>query len=123
MCGALLTGVGMLFGLSLPVAFVAAIGLRADVHRHRDAAAGRARRDRDAARPAVVSILLLEDLAIVPLLADRGADRAGACRTAGESLGSVVLLALVAVASVIVAGRWLLNPLFRRAGRGARRAR
>jgi monovalent cation:proton antiporter-2 (CPA2) family protein len=71
----------------------------------------------DLARPKgqrIVSILLLEDLAIVPLLALVAflAPRAAEEVTGGErALG--VLTGLGAIAILIVAGRYLLNPLFR----------
>jgi glutathione-regulated potassium-efflux system protein KefB len=60
----------------------------------------------------VVSILLLEDLAIVPLLlivALIGPVHVDS----GRPLWLVVGVAVGAVAFVVVAGRWLLNPLFR----------
>lgn len=61
----------------------------------------------------MVSILLLEDLAIVPLLAlvaflAPGGEHA----TAGERLTDVGI-GVAAIATLIVAGRYLLNPFFR----------
>jgi glutathione-regulated potassium-efflux system protein KefB len=60
----------------------------------------------------VVSILLLEDLAIVPLLAVV-ALLAPAEVADGASTWQKIGLAFAAVASVTAVGRWLLNPLFR----------
>ncbi|KAG0920748.1 hypothetical protein G6F31_020594 [Rhizopus arrhizus] len=68
-CGALLTGVGLLAGLSGPAAFMAAMGFVLSstaivmqiLGERGDSATGQGQR--------IVSILLLEDLAIVPLLA------------------------------------------------------
>ena len=68
-CGALLTGVGLLAGLSGPAAFMAAMGFVLSstaivmqiLAERGEAASGPGQR--------IVSILLLEDLAIVPLLA------------------------------------------------------
>ena len=71
----------------------------------------------------IVSILLLEDLAIVPLLALVALPRAGRRgrrrrRTGWSSVGDRAR----GVAALVAAGRWLLNPLFRMlaAGAGAR---
>ena len=68
-CGALLTGVGLLAGLSAPAAFMAAMGfvlsstaIVMQILAERDETAS-------AQGQRIVSILLLEDLAIVPLLA------------------------------------------------------
>lgn len=113
-CGLLLTGVGLLSGFSLPVSFVSAMGFvltstaivvqilseRGDI-----ATSGGQK---------VVSVLLFEDLLIVPLLAivaflaPAGAEPRGV----GEVLQSVGL-AVAALAALIAAGLWLLNPLFR----------
>ncbi|ABM93074.1 MULTISPECIES: monovalent cation:proton antiporter-2 (CPA2) family protein [Methylibium] len=111
-CGALLTGVGMLAGLSAPVAFVAAMGfvmtstatVMLILDERGETATSRGQR--------VVSILLLEDLAIVPLLAIV-AFLAPAHADVDSSIWRALLLALVAVGSVTIAGRWLLNPMFR----------
>jgi glutathione-regulated potassium-efflux system protein KefB len=110
-CGALLTGIGVVSGLPPLVAFVAAMGFvlsstaavmqildeRGEVSTPRGQQA--------------VSILLLEDLAIVPLLAfvallapvDPG----------GRAGWQSVALPLAAVVALVAAGRWLLNPMFR----------
>ncbi len=111
-CSALLTGVGLLFGLSLPVAFVGATGFVLTstatvmllMDERGETVSPRGQK--------VVSILLLEDLAIVPLLlivALIGPVHVDS----GRPLWLVVGVAVVAVAFVMVAGRWLLNPLFR----------
>jgi len=112
-CGALLTGVGMVGGLSLPVAFVAAMGfvltstaIVMQIIEERGVAA---------TEPAqrLVSILLLEDLAIVPLLAIVALlEPAGAVGTAGARWADVGI-ALGTLAALVAAGVWLLNPFFR----------
>src|SRR6185312_7823389 len=62
----------------------------------------------------IVSILLLEDLAIVPLLAivallaPRATDAAGA-----TPVWLAILIAVGCVAALNLIGRWVLNPLFR----------
>lgn len=112
-CGALLTLVGVLAGLALAPAFIAAMGfvlsstaIVMQILEERDETAS-------AQGQRIVSILLLEDLAIVPLLAlvallapaSRGGDHGNAWLQAAIALGCVLAL--------IAAGRWLLNPLFR----------
>jgi glutathione-regulated potassium-efflux system protein KefB len=123
LCGGLLTLVGMLAGLAPAVAAVAAMGFvlssTAVIMQMLEEAG-------EAASPEgqkAVSILLLEDLAIVPLLAlvalwaalnGRGAPGAlPAWQSAAIALGGLALL--------VAAGRWLLDPLFRLIARcGAR---
>jgi glutathione-regulated potassium-efflux system protein KefB len=111
-CGALLTGVGVLAGFPPVVAFLAAMGFvlssTAIVAQILDEGG-------DTPTPygqRVVSILLLEDLAIVPLLVlvaflAPGAPQAAASYSASVGIG------LAAIAALLVAGKWLLNPLFR----------
>ncbi|GGF48571.1 potassium efflux system protein [Azorhizobium oxalatiphilum] len=110
-CGALLTGLGMLAGLDAPVAFIAAMGFvlssTAAIMQILDEAGETAEPQGQRA----VSILLLEDLAIVPLLALV----AVLAPATGENLRAdwtQIAIAVGAVAAVVAAGRWLLNPLF-----------
>ncbi|HRO11346.1 monovalent cation:proton antiporter-2 (CPA2) family protein [Amaricoccus sp.] len=61
----------------------------------------------------IIAILLLEDLAIVPLLALVAfLAPGGESVTLAHRLGSVAI-GLAAIAALVAAGRWLLNPLFR----------
>jgi glutathione-regulated potassium-efflux system protein KefB len=61
----------------------------------------------------IIAILLFEDLAIVPLLALVAfLAPAGETVTLGDRLASVAI-GLVAIAALVGAGRWLLNPMFR----------
>jgi glutathione-regulated potassium-efflux system protein KefB len=111
-CGALLTGVGRLYGLSTPAAFVAAMGfvlsstaIVAQVLEERgETSLPRGQR--------VISILLLEDLAIVPLLATV-AFLAPAARHEDAPRWLSIGVALLALVGLVAAGRWLLNPMFR----------
>lgn len=112
---ALLTLTGMAAGLSVPVAFVAAAGFvmssTAVIMQTLDERSelGSAKGQR------AVSILLLEDIAIVPLLAVV-AVMAGAMGLGGDTappLWRTVGLAIGAVAVVFLAGRYLMNPVFR----------
>lgn len=113
--GLLLTFTGMAAGLSVPVAFVAAMGFvlsstavimqMLDERGEMSAPSGQR----------AVSILLLEDLAIVPLLAVVAvmASVMGLAGEAAPPLWRTVGLAIGAVAIVFLAGKFLINPVFR----------
>ncbi|WP_119964197.1 monovalent cation:proton antiporter-2 (CPA2) family protein [Simplicispira lacusdiani] len=116
-CGLLLTGVGLAFGFSLAVSFVSAMGFVLTstaivmqlLGERGDIATPRGQR--------ITAILLFEDLLIVPLLAlvafIAPPDASGATpATAGARwLGAAV--AAGALAALVAAGLWLLNPMFR----------
>ena len=114
-CGGLLTLTAMAAGVAAPVAFVAAMGfvlsstavIMQMLEERGELAGGAGQR--------AVSILLLEDLAIVPLLAIVAvlASVTGASHEAAPPLWRTIVFALAAVAGVLAAGRWLVNPLFR----------
>ncbi|WP_223619350.1 monovalent cation:proton antiporter-2 (CPA2) family protein [Lysobacter sp. ESA13C] len=115
LCSAAMTGVGLLFGFPPVVAFIGAMGfvltstaiVMQILGERGDLALPRGQR--------IVSILLFEDLLIVPLLAlvalmapaDLAAD--GAARSRWLDIG----IALASLAALLAAGIWLLNPLFR----------
>ncbi len=115
-CAALLTGVGMLFGLAWQVALIAAFGFAlsstAVIMKMMDDSSDSATR----AGQRAISILLFEDLSIVPLLALV----AVLASLYGTGVGAEdmqpawqsALLAIAAVGAVLVLGRWALNPLF-----------
>jgi glutathione-regulated potassium-efflux system protein KefB len=113
--GLLLTLTGMAAGLSGPIAFVVAMGfvlsstavIMQMLDERGDLSAPQGQR--------AVSILLLEDLAIVPLLAVV-AVMASVMGLAGEAtppLWRTLGLAIGAVAIVFFAGKYLINPVFR----------
>ncbi len=119
-CGVLLTGVGMAFGFPLAVSFVSAMGFVLTstaivmqlLGERGDIAAPRGQK--------IVAILLFEDLLIVPLLAlvafiapAAVGDAAGTAHAAAPSRWASIGLALGALAALVAAGLWLLNPLFR----------
>jgi glutathione-regulated potassium-efflux system protein KefB len=113
-CGALLSVVGVAFGWPLPVAVIGAMGFvlssTAVIMKMLDE---RGETATDAGQRAV-SILLLEDLAIIPLLALVAF--LGLAQGGGESARPAwasVLIGLAAVGALIAAGRWALNPMFR----------
>ncbi|MBI1447148.1 monovalent cation:proton antiporter-2 (CPA2) family protein [Acinetobacter sp. AC1-2] len=112
-CALALTGVGLLFGFTWQVAFIGAAGFvltstaivmqllgdRGDLTQSRG--------------QKIVAILLFEDLLIVPLLAivafmaPNHVVESTSVRL--ENIG----IGLIAIAGLIAAGYWLLNPLFR----------
>lgn len=110
-CGLLLTGVGYVYGLRLEAAFVAGMGFvlssTAVVMQMLDE---RGETSTPQGQQAV-SILLLEDLAIVPLLAIVAA-LAPFKSDAGNGWLSFGI-GMACLAGLVVAGRWLLNPMFR----------
>ncbi|PJG83701.1 monovalent cation:proton antiporter-2 (CPA2) family protein [Caviibacterium pharyngocola] len=114
LCTAALTAVGLAYGFDWKVAFVGAAGfvltstaiVMQELSERGDIAAPRGQR--------IVSILLFEDLLIVPLLAfvtflaPTNPDLAAA-----EPLWQKIAIAGVSVAVLVGAGLWLLNPLFK----------
>ncbi|PZQ61517.1 MAG: potassium transporter [Phenylobacterium zucineum] len=114
LCCALLSGVAMLAGLPWPAAVIGASGFvlssTAVIMKMLDEQGETAS---DAGQRAV-SILLLEDLAVVPLLAlvaVLGSMAAGAAE-ASQPVWLALLIGLGCIAAAIAAGRWLLNPFF-----------
>ena len=112
-CGLLLTGAGILAGLSPAVAFVAGMGFvlssTAVVMQMLDEAGETSTPQGQKA----VSILLLEDLAIVPLLAAVAFLAPGEADSGAAPRWVSIAVALAAVAALVAIGRWLLNPMFR----------
>ena len=114
-CGLLLTGVGMAFGFPLAVSFVCAMGFVLTstaivmqlLGERGDIAAPRGQK--------IVAVLLFEDLLIVPLLAIVAfiapVDAAQQAVAPSRWIGAGI--ALGALAALVAAGVWLLNPLFR----------
>ena len=114
-CGALLSGVGIAVGWPPAVAVIGAMGFvlssTAVIMKMLDERGATA----TPAGQRAVSILLLEDLSIIPLLAlvaFLGLAQGTAVESARPAWLSV-LLALAAIAALVAAGRWVLNPLFR----------
>ncbi len=113
-CGALLTIVGICAGLPWPAALIAASGFvlssTAVIMKMMDDSGETA----SAAGQRNVSILLFEDLMIVPLLALVAvlASIIGVADEAARPLWQSIGIAAAAVAAVFVAGRYLLDPLF-----------
>ena len=113
LCIALLTGAGMLLGLPVPAAFIAGSGfvlsstavIMSILRERGELASGQGQH--------ALSILLLEDLMIVPLLAVAAFMSAAAAGAEAGGLDlTAIVVALGAIALVIAAGRWLLDPFF-----------
>ncbi|MGH8027432.1 MAG: cation:proton antiporter, partial [Pseudoxanthomonas sp.] len=112
-CVVALTGVGLAYGFSVPVSFVSAAGFVLTstaivmqlLGERGDIALPRGQK--------IVSVLLFEDLLIVPLLAVVAfmspvvPDHADGSRWINVGIG------IASLAGLIAAGIWLLNPLFR----------
>ena len=114
-CGFLLTLVGMAAGLAFPVAMIGAMGFVLSstavimqlLEEQDETTSPEGQR--------AIAILLLEDLAIVPLLAlvaIWGAADAPAAANA-KPIWQSVAIALAGLAALLAAGRWLLDPFFR----------
>jgi len=112
-CSALLTGLGVVAGFPPAVAFIAGMGFVLSS----TAIVMQILEERgDTATPAgqrVISILLLEDLAIVPMLAIVALLGTHSAAEPDQSRWLSVLIAVGSLAALIIAGRWLLNPMFR----------
>jgi len=113
-CGGLLTLVGIAAGLDPAVAGVGAMGF---VLSSTAVIMQMLEEDGDKASPEgqkAIAILLLEDLAIVPLLGLVALWAAFHGRAADDAMPvwQSMSIALAALAALIAAGRWLLNPLF-----------
>ncbi|MBB6338920.1 glutathione-regulated potassium-efflux system protein KefB [Xanthomonas arboricola] len=112
-CALVLTGIGLLLGFTPPVAFVTASGFvltSTAVVMQLLAERG------DVALPPgqkIVAILLFEDLLIVPLLAIVAWMGANGDPHAATQRWQDIGIGLACIVGLVVAGRWLLNPLFR----------
>jgi glutathione-regulated potassium-efflux system protein KefB len=111
--GLFLTGVGLALGFSPAVAFVAGMGFVLTstaivfqlLEERGDTASPKGQR--------MVSILLLEDMAIVPLLAIVAFIAPAGVQTDLRSRLIAVAIAVGAVVGLVLVGRFLLNPMFR----------
>lgn len=112
-CGLLLTLTGMAWGLSPLVSFFASMGFVLTstaivmqlLEERREISSPRGQR--------IVSILLLEDLAIVPLLILVTLLTPGAAKLAPGEYWQAIAIAGGAIALLVAAGIWLLSPFFR----------
>ncbi len=112
-CGALLTGVGVLAGYPWQAAFIAAMGFTMtstaivlqllDERGETNAPQGQK----------IVSVLLLEDLAIVPLLVAATLLAPTQVAVTGNPRWLEVVIALAAIVFLVTFSKYLLNPIFR----------
>lgn len=109
--GALLMGAGMLIGLTPAIAFVAASGLALSSTAIVLQILEERSETTEPHGQKIFSILLLQDLAIVPLLGAVAA-LAPLHEDAGSNLPRIAIAA-VAIAVLVAVGRYLLNPIFR----------
>lgn len=112
-CGLALTLFGVALGFPFAVSFVAGMGFvlssTAIVMQLLDESG-------ETASPhgqRIVSILLLEDLAIVPLLAAVAFLAPGPADADAPPVWLEIAIAVAALGGLVAAGRWLLNPMFR----------
>ena len=113
LCTVVLTAVALLCGLRMPAAFIGAAGFVLTstavvmqlLGERGDIALPRGQR--------IVAILLFEDLLIVPLLALVAFMSPLPEEVGAASRWTSVLVGIGALAGLVVAGVWLLNPLFR----------
>lgn len=112
-CTLLLTLVGIAFGFSIPVSFICAMGFVLTS----TAIVMQVMNERgDTNLPSgqrIVAILLFEDLLIVPLLILVAFMSPNVAAHAEGFQWTPFLVAVGALAGLVVAGIWLLNPLFR----------
>ncbi len=112
-CGVLLTGAAIALGFPPAVAFIAGMGF---VMTSTAIVMQLLTERGDLASPGgqkIVSILLLEDLAIVPLLAVVALISPQAANANETPIWISILIAVGCVAALQFIGRWVLNPLFR----------
>jgi glutathione-regulated potassium-efflux system protein KefB len=113
-CGAILTVVGVLWGLSWQSALIIALGFALSSTAVIMKMLADAGESSSQGGQRAVAILLFEDLSIVPLLAlvavlgSLAGGPTGADQPWWQSAG----FALIAIAAVFALGRWALNPLF-----------
>jgi glutathione-regulated potassium-efflux system protein KefB len=112
-CGFLLTLTGMAWGLPPLVSFFASMGFVLTSTATVMQLLGERREVSSPRGQRIVSILLLEDLAIVPLLILVTLLTPGAAKLAASEYWQAIGIAGGAVALLIAAGAWLLNPFFR----------
>ncbi len=112
-CGAVLTAIATLFGFPLAVAFVAAMGFTMTS----TALVAQLMEERGETNTPggqkIIAILLLEDLAIVPLLAVVAVLAPAEVTISSQPRWLEVLIAVAAIVGLVATARYLLNPIFR----------
>ena len=112
-CGAIIAGVAMLAGLDPPIAIIAAMGLALSSTAVVMQMLDERGETTEPHGQKTFSILLLQDLAIVPFLAIVAFLAPVSIEADAGSRWVAMAMAAAAVVLVVAAGRWLLNPMFR----------
>lgn len=113
LCGAVLAGAAILVGLAPPVAIVAAMGLALSSTAIVMQILEERGETTETHGQKIFSILLLQDLAIVPALAVVAFLAPGSGEESDVSGWVQAAIAAGAILGVVIAGRYLLNPVFR----------
>ncbi|MXN88408.1 monovalent cation:proton antiporter-2 (CPA2) family protein [Pasteurella canis] len=112
LAAALLTGVGVAFGFSLPISFVSASGFVLTSTAIVMSELAERNQLSTSSGQKIVSVLLFEDLLIVPLLAI--VSFLSPIHTESDKpLWQSIGISLLSIVILVVIGRWLLNPLFK----------
>ena len=114
-CGALLTGAALLAGLPGPAAVIAGFGFALSSTAIVMQLLDERNETSEPAGQRVVSVLLFEDLSIVPLLALVAVFGTlfGTAVANPQPIWLTIGFAIAAVAAVYVMGRWVMNPVLR----------
>jgi glutathione-regulated potassium-efflux system protein KefB len=112
-CGALLAGGAVLVGLAPPVAIVAGMGLALSSTAVVMQILEERNETTEVHGQKIFSILLLQDLAIVPALAVVAFLAPVTEAATGPARWLQAVIAVGAILGVVVAGKYLLNPMFR----------
>jgi len=112
-CGLLLTGAAVLLGFPPAVAFIAAMGFVMTSTAIVLQLLTERGETNSTSGQKIVSILLLEDLAIVPLLAAIAFLSPFPSEMTSQPRWLEIVIALAAIIGVIAVARYLLNPIFR----------
>ncbi|EGP03423.1 glutathione-regulated potassium-efflux system protein [Pasteurella multocida subsp. gallicida str. Anand1_poultry] len=108
----LLTGVGVAFGFSLPVSFVSASGFVLTSTAIVMSELAERNQLSTSSGQKIVSVLLFEDLLIVPLLVI--VSFLSPIHTESDTpLWQSIGISLLSITILVIIGRWLLNPLFK----------
>jgi len=113
LCIALLSCVGLAMGFSPAVSFVAGTGFVLTSTAIVMQVLGERGSMSQPKGQRMIAILLLEDLAIVPLLALVAFLAPGGAEVTASARALAVGIGLGSIVALVVAGRWLLNPMFR----------
>jgi glutathione-regulated potassium-efflux system protein KefB len=111
-CGLLLSGIGYLAGYPIAAAFIAAMGFTMTSTAIVLQLLDERGETNEPPGQRIVSVLLLEDLAIVPLLAAVALLAPEQVAVTGQPRWLEVVIALAAVACLVAFSRFLLNPIF-----------